>query len=73
MDPRRELTLRHGYDGLGDLDATLDPLTRERLAVLLDALTVPDPARHPRHGPAPHQRPATAPGWNCPADTARRL
>ena len=41
-DPRRGLTLTEGINGLGDLRATLDPVTREGLMALLDALDEPD-------------------------------
>jgi hypothetical protein len=46
-DLRRGLTLRTGLDGLGGLEATLDSVTRERLRVLLDALSTPDPPETP--------------------------
>jgi hypothetical protein len=48
-DPLRELHLRTGFQGHGDLEATLDPLTREALQVLLDAFHTADPADTPDH------------------------
>ena len=46
-DPLRELHLRTGFQGHGDLEGTLDPLTREALQVLLDAFHTPDAADTP--------------------------
>jgi hypothetical protein len=46
-DALRELNLRIGFEGRGALEATLDPLTREALTVLLDAFDTPDPADTP--------------------------
>ncbi|HVM15460.1 MAG TPA: DUF222 domain-containing protein, partial [Egibacteraceae bacterium] len=46
-DVLRELTLRPGYGGRGELLAALDILTREALAVLLDAFDTPDPTDTP--------------------------
>ncbi|WP_165491956.1 HNH endonuclease signature motif containing protein [Egibacter rhizosphaerae] len=42
-DPRRELFLASIVDGLGDLQGTLDPVTREGLQALLGAFDEPDP------------------------------
>lgn len=46
-DPLRDLTLRRGYGGRGEVFGTLDPLTREALEVLLDAFDTPDGADTP--------------------------
>lgn len=46
-DPRCELWLRPGIDGLGDLQATLSQLDTEGLLTLLDALETPDPPDTP--------------------------
>lgn len=46
-DPRRELHLRPGIDGLGDLVGTLPQLDTEGLLTLLDALETPDPPDTP--------------------------
>jgi hypothetical protein len=53
--PDRELHLSESFDGLGLLDATLDPYVRESLQVLLDAFHTADPADTPpeeRRSPA---------------------
>lgn len=58
-DPLRDLALRRGYGGRGEVFGTLDPLTREALEVLLDAFDTPDgpdtPPRERRtHGQRRH-------------------
>ena len=45
--PARELFHARTIGGLGDLHATLDPVTAERLANLLDAYHTHDPAQNP--------------------------
>jgi hypothetical protein len=62
-DGLRGLTLRPGLGGRGRLEATLDPLTREALAALLDAFDTPDPAGTPvlaRRTPAQRRHDAFA-------------
>jgi hypothetical protein len=54
-DPRRELFLHPTIDGLWSLAGTLDTLTGEKLAALIDALEEPDPTDTP---PARRRSPA---------------